>query len=113
MILFGENVEGYTIPVLNEREIRAAAGRREIRRQSWFLCGLDARAAFSRLWRPLSEPLGDRGGGGGGDAEYRRAGGVLRDAAAPSGADCRGMGGERQTDQRAGGGCGGLGLAPG
>ena len=26
MILFGENVEGYTIPVLNEREIRAAAG---------------------------------------------------------------------------------------
>jgi hypothetical protein len=26
MIQFGENVEGYTIPVLNEREIRAAAG---------------------------------------------------------------------------------------
>lgn len=23
---FGERVEGYTIPVLNEREIRAAAG---------------------------------------------------------------------------------------
>jgi hypothetical protein len=23
---FGENVEGYNIPVLNEREIRAAAG---------------------------------------------------------------------------------------
>lgn len=26
IIQFGENVEGYTIPVLNEREIRAAAG---------------------------------------------------------------------------------------
>jgi hypothetical protein len=26
IIKFGENVEGYTIPVLNEREIRAAAG---------------------------------------------------------------------------------------
>jgi len=26
MIQFGENIEGYTIPVLNEREIRAAAG---------------------------------------------------------------------------------------
>ena len=26
MIKFGENVEGYSIPVLNEREIRAAAG---------------------------------------------------------------------------------------
>lgn len=26
MIQFGENVQGYTIPVLNEREIRAAAG---------------------------------------------------------------------------------------
>lgn len=26
IIRFGENVEGYTIPVLNEREIRAAAG---------------------------------------------------------------------------------------
>lgn len=26
MIQFGENVKGYTIPVLNEREIRAAAG---------------------------------------------------------------------------------------
>ena len=26
VIQFGENVEGYTIPVLNEREIRAAAG---------------------------------------------------------------------------------------
>lgn len=26
MIQFGENVEGYSIPVLNEREIRAAAG---------------------------------------------------------------------------------------
>jgi hypothetical protein len=26
MIRFGENVEGYSIPVLNEREIRAAAG---------------------------------------------------------------------------------------
>ncbi len=26
IIQFGENVEGYDIPVLNEREIRAAAG---------------------------------------------------------------------------------------
>jgi len=26
LIQFGETVEGYTIPVLNEREIRAAAG---------------------------------------------------------------------------------------
>ena len=26
MIKFGEKVEGYDIPVLNEREIRAAAG---------------------------------------------------------------------------------------
>ena len=26
VIQFGENVEGYDIPVLNEREIRAAAG---------------------------------------------------------------------------------------
>ena len=26
LIQFGENVEGYNIPVLNEREIRAAAG---------------------------------------------------------------------------------------
>ena len=26
LIQFGENVEGYSIPVLNEREIRAAAG---------------------------------------------------------------------------------------
>ncbi len=26
LINFGENVEGYAIPVLNEREIRAAAG---------------------------------------------------------------------------------------
>ena len=26
IIKFGENVEGYNIPVLNEREIRAAAG---------------------------------------------------------------------------------------
>lgn len=26
MIKFGENVDGYTIPVLNEREVRAAAG---------------------------------------------------------------------------------------
>lgn len=26
LIQFGENVEGYDIPVLNEREIRAAAG---------------------------------------------------------------------------------------
>ena len=26
IIQFGENVKGYTIPVLNEREIRAAAG---------------------------------------------------------------------------------------
>ena len=26
IIQFGENVEGYTIPVLNEREIRASAG---------------------------------------------------------------------------------------
>src|SRR6266566_9093598 len=26
LIQFGENVEGYTIPVLNEREIRASAG---------------------------------------------------------------------------------------
>ena len=26
VIKFGENVDGYNIPVLNEREIRAAAG---------------------------------------------------------------------------------------
>ena len=26
IIQFGEEVEGYTIPVLNEREIRASAG---------------------------------------------------------------------------------------
>lgn len=26
IIKFGENVEGYNIPVLNEREIRASAG---------------------------------------------------------------------------------------
>ena len=26
IIQFGENVEGYNIPVLNEREIRASAG---------------------------------------------------------------------------------------
>ena len=26
LVQFGENVEGYSIPVLNEREIRAAAG---------------------------------------------------------------------------------------
>ena len=26
IVQFGENVEGYNIPVLNEREIRAAAG---------------------------------------------------------------------------------------
>ena len=27
IIQFGENVEGYTIPVLNESEVRAAAGK--------------------------------------------------------------------------------------
>ncbi|EPX82434.1 hypothetical protein Salmuc_03239 [Salipiger mucosus DSM 16094] len=96
-LLLGQRRRGWA------RQVRAAARRREIRRQPRLFGGLDARAALSRLRRALSQSLGHRRGGRGGDAQHRRALGIGRGAAAPSRPDRRGMGGDRQPHQRAGG----------
>ncbi len=83
---------------LGAGQVRPPARGRQIRRHPRVLCRLDARAAFPRLRRPLSEPERHRRRGGGGDAQHRRPRRVLRRPPAPPRPHRRGMGGDRQPD---------------